>query len=267
MSAFVTTFVIIFLLALTCEWINATIGMGYGTILSPVLIVLGVPVHTAVPAILISQGLSGLTASYFHHQLRNAHFRVRDETGKVSDDLKSVGWIASLGVLAVIFAAFVGVKLVSKEALSLYIGWLVLTMGFVILIGLQFRYAPWKMIVVGLVSAFNKGLSGGGFGPLVTGGQMVLGQKHGNAVGITMFAEGPICIVGFLTYWALNGIERWDIIGALTLGAIVSSKFGAHTVRKLNHARLRESIALVLMVLGGLALLKTYGYLRIPLSL
>lgn len=263
----IVTLLIIFALGLICEWINATIGMGYGTILAAVLVILGVPVLTAVPAILISQGLSGLTASYFHHQFRNVHFAVRGKNGKMSDDLRAALWIAGLGLVAVVFAAFVGVKVISKETLATYIGALVLSIGFLVLVGFKFDYAPWKMKVVGLVSAFNKGLSGGGFGPLVTGSQMVLGSKHTNAVGVTMLAEGPICIAGFLSYWALGGIKDWDITIALTLGAVLASKAGAKTTRKLDQKRLREMIAVTLIVLGTMVLLKRFGLIPFSLSL
>lgn len=258
---------IVCLLAFACEWIDSSLGMGYGTILSPVLIILGFPVLTVVPAILISQAIGGLSASYFHHSFENAHFKIRDHRGRVSEDLKAVLWITSLGILASIFASVVGVKLLSKTALSTYIGVLVLVMGLFILIGFTFKYSAQKMVLVGLVSAFNKGISGGGFGPLVTGGQMVLGSKHKQAIGVTTFAEGPICIAGFLTYAAMNGIERWDVVGALILGSLAASPIGAYTTKKLGHKGLKEIIAVLLILLGSLALMKTYGFINIPLSL
>lgn len=261
----ISVLLLVCLLAFVCEWIDSALGMGYGTILSPLLIILGFPVLTVVPAILISQALGGMSASYFHHSFRNAHFRVSD--GKISEDLKTVLWISSLGVLASILASFVGVKLLSKTALSTYIGVLVLIMGLFILIGFTFKYSTRKMVLVGLISAFNKGLSGGGFGPLVTGGQMVLGSKHHKAVGVTTFAEGPICIAGFFTYWVLNGIAEWEIVAALTLGSLIASPLGAYTTMKLGKKYLAEVIALLLILLGSLTLMRTYGIIGIPVSM
>jgi len=46
------------------------------------------------------------------------------------------------------------------------------------------------------VGAFDKGISGGGYGPVVTGEQMVLGIPGRNAVGITSFSEGLVSLVG-----------------------------------------------------------------------
>ena len=39
----------------------------------------------------------------------------------------------------------------------------------------RLRYRPAVLIALGAVAAFNKGLSGGGYGPLVTARQMVIG--------------------------------------------------------------------------------------------
>lgn len=260
------TFLLIMLLAFVCEWIDSALGMGYGTILSPTLLILGFPALVVVPSILISQACGGLSASYFHHRFQNAHFTTKDRRGQISDDLRSVLWITSLGVLASICASFVGIKVLSKTMLSTYIGTLVFMMGFFILIGFTFRYSVRKMVLVGVVSAFNKGLSGGGFGPLVTGGQVVLGSHHRNAVAVTTLSEGPICIGAFVAYWAISGIERWDVTFALTIGALLASPIGAYTTRKLAY-NLRNVVALVLMSLGALTLLKVSGYITISLSL
>lgn len=258
---------LILLLAFFCEWVDSSLGMGYGTILSPLLIILGFPPLVVVPAVLFSQAVGGLSASYFHHSFENANFAWKNKDGKLSDDLKTVLWISSLGFLASAFASFIGSTYLSKETLSTYIGTLVFIMGLFVLVGFTFEYKQWKMVLVGFVSALNKGLSGGGFGPLVTGGQMMLGSEHKKAVGVTTFSEGPICIAGFLSYWYFNGIDRWDIVVALTIGSLCASRLGAFTTKKLAGWRLREIISFLLIVLGALTLLKVYGVINIPLSM
>ncbi|MDY6787641.1 MAG: hypothetical protein SVK54_05905 [candidate division WOR-3 bacterium] len=55
------------MLAFICEFIDSSVSMGYGTILSPVLIILGFNPLVAIPAVLLS-GNRGGTASVFHHQ-------------------------------------------------------------------------------------------------------------------------------------------------------------------------------------------------------
>jgi len=122
------------------------------------------------------------------------------------------------------------------------------------------------MAVVGIVSAFNKGLSGGGFGPLVTGGQMILGNKEKNSIGVTTLAEGPICIAGFLTYWYFKGIQDWNLVFALLVGAVLAAPIGALTTKK-TEKNLKKLVGVLLVVLGSLTLLKIYGIIDIPISM
>ena len=57
------------------KFVDSTLGMMYGTVLSPLLILIGYDVKSVVPAILISQAVGGFIASYKHHRLKNANFQ------------------------------------------------------------------------------------------------------------------------------------------------------------------------------------------------
>ena len=64
-----------------------------------------------------------------------------------------------------------------------------------------------KIYVLGFISAFNKALSGGGFGPLVAGGQLVFKDRsEKGAIGSTDFAEAPICLLSFCLWLMINGL-------------------------------------------------------------
>jgi uncharacterized membrane protein YfcA len=266
-----TTLILIALAALICEWIDSALGMGYGTILTPLLIIVGFPTSVVVPAILITQALGGISASIFHHKHGNADFNITPKTllkKGLSEDIKVVLAIASFGVIATIIATFVGIN-ISKIVLNTYIGFLVLIMGLFILLGFRFRYSTGKMVLVGIVSAFNKGLSGGGFGPIVTGGQIVLGQDHKKSIACTTAAEPLICITGFLSYLLLKGITGWNIILALGIGAVIAGTIGPLTTKKINKENLKRIVGILMLVLGIISLLKTFNILKlsIPLSI
>lgn len=257
------TFLIVALLAFICEWIDSAIGMGYGTILSPVLVILGFPPLLVVPSILITQALGGFSASIFHHKQGNARFCFR---GGMSDDTKTVFYISSLGVFAVILAVFIG-SAVSKTFLSTYIGILVLIMGLLILLNFRFAYSTGKMLIVGIVSAFNKGLSGGGFGPIVTGGQIVLGKEHKQAIACTTAAEPLICFAGFITYLILKGMPDFSLIFSLGAGAILAGPAGALTTKKIKRSLLKKIVGILMVFLGIIVLLRVFGILNINISI
>ncbi len=256
------------LLAFFCEWIDSSIGMGYGTILSPVLVMFfsDLPKEVTMPAIFVSQACGGLIAAYCHHG--HGHISFAHVDGKLSPDAKLTLWITGLGMIAAGCAAYFGAVFFSKEGLSIWIGAIVLLMGILLLFGFTPKHAQWKMVGVGLVSALNKGLTGGGFGPLVTGGQLVSGGESKKAVSITTAAEGPICIVAALIYWATNGISGIDVMIALTIGSVLASRLGAFTTKKLaEKLPLTEIIASALIILGASTLLYVFKYIDIPVSM
>jgi uncharacterized membrane protein YfcA len=268
-------FLLILVLAFVIELVNASLGMGWGTIFTPILILLGFPAIVAVPAVLLSQGLGSIAASVFHAKFENASF----EPGSV--ELKTAAIIASFGVVASLLAALLAVS-INKIVLNSYIGLLVLSMGCIMLMNMKFTFS-WKRIIgVGLISAFNKGISGGGFGPIVTGGQIMAGQEQKKAIATTLFSEIPICLVGFFTYLVAIAASQvhgsvfdqpagnflasmfshevfpWELSLALVVGALVAAPFGALATKLLRTDAVRKAVGVLIVILGGWILVKTY---------
>lgn len=260
-------FLLLFAGAFVCEFIDAALGMGYGTILAPVLLMCGFEPQVAVPAILISQAIGGYTASVFHHRFQNATF-AHDTV-----DTKVVFIVSSLGILATIFAASVALE-VPASFVKGYIGVIVVVMGVILLMNLRFDFTWRRMVGLGLLSAFNKGLSGGGFGPVITAGQIIAGREHKEAIAATTLAEAPICTVGFLTYLvgrALKDVDgpvldlpvgefigrlfapamfQWELVLALILGSVFVAPFGALTTRVVRTERLSRVLGVLVLALG-----------------
>lgn len=269
---FLEIFLIIFLVTIICEIIDSSLGMGYGTILSPFLILLGFPVLSVVPAILISQGLGGIIASIMHNKHKNFDLSIKKSSEKnilnrlqnfgligfirkeFSDDFKTVFVITSLGVLATIFSTIIAVN-ISKELLTTYINLLVILMGLFILLKFSFKYSSKKMLFVGLISSFNKGLSGGGFGPIVTGCQIVLGKKEKNSVACTTACEPLICFTGFASYLLLNAFSDWTLAIILSFGAGIGGFIGPFLTKFIKKEKFRTIVGAIMLLLGVWGLL------------
>ncbi len=58
-----------------CELVDSTLGMGYGTTLTPVLLLLGYEPIEIVPAVLLSESVTGVLAGLFHHEFGNTDLR------------------------------------------------------------------------------------------------------------------------------------------------------------------------------------------------
>ena len=70
-----STLLLIFLAALGCEYLDSSLGMGYGTTLTPLLMLAGYAPLEIVPAVLLSELLTGLAAGAMHHRDGNIDLR------------------------------------------------------------------------------------------------------------------------------------------------------------------------------------------------
>jgi hypothetical protein len=241
--------ILVFLVALACEYLDSSLGMGYGTTLTPILLLSGFAPLEIVPAILLSEALTGVAAGLLHQRDGNVNF-LRDARARRTALLLVV--LSAAGAIA---AAMLAVK-ISKGTLTLFIATIIIAMGIVILLTLNrpFRYRPAGIVAVGAVAAFNKGLSGGGYGPLVTAGQVVSGLPSKHAIAITSVAESFTCVVGLAAYLVLGRQLNWGLTIPLVAGALLSVPIATLTVRRLPEKGLRLIVGLVTLGLGALSL-------------
>ena len=241
----------IIILAFVCESVDSTLGMGYGTTLTPLLLAIGYEPLEIVPAVLLSESLTGVLAGIFHHEFGNVDLRPG------SQDFKIASVLIGLSMFGVLAAVTIAVNLPSW-VMKLYVGLLVLVMGLVILKNRQRELTfSWRRIGgLGFLAAFNKGISGGGYGPVVTGGQVLSGVRGRNAVGIASLAEGVTSIVGVGIYLASGAAISWHLAPSLMLGALLSVPLAAFVVSRLPAGRLTFIIGGVSTALGGYTLLK-----------
>jgi len=250
--------------------------MGYGTILTPLLLIFGFNPLQVVPAILLSELITGLLAGFTHHKAGNVNFKPKSTNIKyIIKRLKELGYaetfrrgvpihlkvvlvLAACSIIGTISAVFIAVS-ISKFWLKLYIGVLVTVIGVVILFTLNKNYKfSWKKILgLGFVASFNKGMSGGGYGPVVTGGQLLSGVKGRNAVGITSLAEGLTCAVGVAAYFLTKSVIDWRLAPYLIIGAVISVPFAALTVKKIKTRTLAIIIGIVTLILGVFTIIQT----------
>ena len=236
---------LILFIAFICEYFDATLGMGYGTALTPVLLVIGLEPLQVVPAVLMSALVAGLFASFAHHKAGNVNFREK----KI---LQVVLLLAVCSLVGAVIAVMVAVNLPAFY-LKLYIGILVSAMGLLILWKrkAKAKFSRAKILVLGLLAAFNKGISGGGYGPLVTSGQILSGVDGKKAVGITSLAEGLTCIIAVAAFILFGeSVIDWELAGFLTVGAVLSVPLSAFSVKKMQLENMATLIGAATLILG-----------------
>lgn len=271
------TIITIVVIAFLCEYMDSTLGMGYGTTLTPVFMLWGFSPMQIVPVILLSELISGLLAGFFHHREGNVDLKPKTaDIFKIRNMLSPLGYIesfkktvplhlkvalllAACSVVGTVVAVFVAVN-IPKFWLKLYIGCLVLSMGIIILVCLnkRFRFSWKKITFLGLIASFNKGMSGGGYGPVVTGGQVLSGVEGKSAVGITSLAEGLTCLVGVISYILIskNPLD-WKLAPWVIIGAVLSVPLSAKSVKMISERKLKFAIAILTITLGLFTIVKT----------
>jgi hypothetical protein len=243
-------FLLIIIAALIFETIDSGLGMFYGTILTPVLIIAGYDPKVVVPAVLLSQAIGGFAATYHHNKYKNAEFSWK------SEDLRIAAFIFGVGIISVIVGAYIGLKL-PKEYLKWYIGILCVVMGSIVLARKKFNFSWKKIGFIGALSAFNKSISGGGYGPIVATGNVASGLKARAAIGITDFAEAPICLSAFATWVILNHwkIPSYDLLISLSIGAFAGGLIGPILISRSKSHLLVARIVAVLAIISGVVLI------------
>jgi uncharacterized membrane protein YfcA len=242
----------IVVLALVCEYVDSTLGMGYGTTLTPLLLLAGFGPAQIVPSVLLSEFLTGVLAGLLHQEFGNVSF------ARGSRSFKIVSVLSGCSVVGTLVAVLIAVN-VPAWALKAYVGVLVLAVGVGILltIGKTYRFSWRKVVGLGFVAALNKGLSGGGYGPLVTGGQLLSGVGEREAIGITSLAEGVACLVGVSAYALGAGANiDWSLAPSLVLGGVLSVPLAAFSVSRMPVRKMRWAIGSVVTALGAFTLVK-----------
>ncbi|ACH38649.2 membrane protein DUF81, putative [Citrifermentans bemidjiense Bem] len=242
------------LAAITMEFIDSSMGMMYGTVLSPLLIIMNYDVKNVVPSLLISQALGGFIASWRHHHHKNANLNSGTTDHQIAT---TIIWFG-------VFASAVGVMLsvrIPVKILNTYIGILVTLIGSMILLGRSIVLTNGKIYLLGFVSAFNKALSGGGFGPLVAGGQLVLSNRcEKGAIASTDFAEAPICLISFLIWIGINGFPPLALCMPLAAGAVVGGFLGPHWLSTIqDREKLKKTLGVLVLFEGIWVLYKVWS--------
>ncbi len=242
---------LIFMLCFVCELIDSGLGMGYGTILTPTLLLLGYDAHDIVPTVLLSELLSGFTAAFFHNEIKNVQLGIK---GK---DFAPAVTLAAASVAGVSVGVVVALNL-PKDTLNLGVGMVILASGLFVLLHSRrhIAYRRWKMVIVATVASFNKAVSGGGYGPLVTSGQILSGVSGKAAVAITSFAEAFTCLFA-VTLFLFQG-EHLNIVLFVPMcaGALISVPFSVLAISVIRERRLRTIIGSVTMLMGALTIIK-----------
>jgi uncharacterized membrane protein YfcA len=243
----------LFASAAVCEFIDTSLGMGYGTSLTPILILAGFSPAEVIPSVLASELVTGGFASFMHW--RDGNF----DSGEDICANAMIPVMVLLSTAGAVAAVIFSVKL-SAEAWQYVIVGIICSMGVILLFLKESGggVRPYRLFLISLVASFNKGVSGGGYGPLMTAGQVTSGILSKNAVAVTSFTEFFTSLVAFAAFMAAGAKLNWNLMLPLMLGAVSVVPFATLTVKNIRENTLRRLIGGLTLILGILVAVKAF---------
>ena len=117
----------------------------------------------------------------------------------------------------------------------------------------------WPRInLLGFIASFNKGISGAGYGPIITSGQILSGMDSKSSVSISSFTESISCLVALIIYILKLESLHFILILPLLGGSLASIPFAVRIVKKSKEKNLVVMIGLTTITLGVATLIKIF---------
>lgn len=253
-------------LAVIFEFLDSAAGMGYGTAFTPLLLVLGFDPMQIVPAVMIQQAVAGLSSAVVHREMENVEWRFKpmNETAKLALIVAGSGAVA---VFVSVFSAY-GILKLNKLWVKSYVALLLLFMGIINIVNAKRNviYRPKKMLFYAALAGFNKGIGGGGYGPVVTVGGLFSGVPVKAMLAVTALSEGIVCVVSIIAWFLLsaNGVTiDFILLPSMLLGSMVSIVAAPYAARIVPSRGWKIIVPVYCCLLSGLLILKLLpGFLK-----
>lgn len=240
------------------QFIDGTLGMGFGVTSASVLLFLGVSPVTASAATHAAKLPTTLVSGLSHWRAGNV-------------DVPVLLRVAIPGAIG----GFLGAVVLTNISLDAAKGWmagLLIFFGLVIFarFGLDIRLIPtpkgghkatW-LSPIGLVGGFVDATGGGGWGPVVTPSLMtVTRHEPRKVVGTTNAAEFVVAVSvssGFLTGAAQDGIPWIPVLG-LVIGGVLVAPYAARLAGRLPHAPMGTLVGTLVVLVNAVTVVDSMG--------
>lgn len=259
--------IFIIILAFIFESMDSMAGMGFGTALTPLLFLLGYTPLQVVPTILISEAITGVVDTYFDHEFKNVKYSFRPLNYATKIGLL----IAFFGCIAIITSIVLGYYAVNFPdiVIKTYVAILVIFMGVLGIIRVKLRKHefskahPKVLIGFSALAGFNKGIGGGGYGPVITMGQIFSGVYEKSATAIVSFSESIVSIMGILTFFLISfaGVNiDLVLLPSLFTGGFLAALSAPYLVRVIPNKIWQYFIPLYAFGIGIFSIVKIIAF-------
>jgi uncharacterized membrane protein YfcA len=233
------------------QFLNTALGEGFGTIVVPSFILLGFDPIQIVPSLLFVQVFTGILSAIFHHRSGNVDFSIEGKSFKIAMVLTLFSIVGGGS------AAFLAINL-SQFFVKIYVGLIAFLMGVLVLVfkDRKMGFSWLKINFLGFFASFNKGISGGGYGPIITSGQILSGLDSKSSVSISSFTEAITCLMALLVYLLKVKAINFTPVLPLLFGSVIAIPLAVRMVKKSNGNKHVVAIGVITVFLGLATLIK-----------
>ena len=246
------------------QFIDGTLGMGFGVTSSTVLIFLGATPVAASSSVYFATIGTSLSSGI-------AHWREGNVDKVVLTRLAIPGAIGA-------FAGATVLTRISTESARGYMSTLLFLLGIVLIIRFGFgmrivkpvkgRPRGYILSSLGGFAGFVTASGGGGWGPITTPTLLTLTKTHPRfVIGTVSAAEFLVAIAasaGFITAFITNPSNdnkiELVVVGGLLLGGVLIAPFAAKLSGRLPHAPLGVIVGGLVLLLNGRTILASLGF-------
>lgn len=225
--------------------IDGCIGMAYGTILTSLFTLNGVPLLVTSASIHFSEIFTTLASGISHLTLKNV-------------DLKLFKKIVLPGVLGAIIGALL-LSFVNNQILKPIVASYLIGLGFYIIyksIKKSRQAHSFKRFkFLGLIGGFFDAVAGGGWGPIVTGTLISRGHIPHKTIGTVNLTEFFVTLAQSVVFFAMIGLMSINIVLGLIIGSVIAAPLAAFAVKKINPKVLIFLVGLVIIACNLLTLI------------
>jgi len=249
------------LLCAVFEYMDSAGGMGYGTALTPLLLMSGFDPKQVVPLVMITEMVTGLVSGLIHGEFENVEWKLRP----MNETTKLVLLVAVTGMLATSISVTAVYKILQlhKFWVKLYVTVLLVVMGVcsVLTAKTYLKYRPNLMWIFAFVGGFNKGVGGGGYGPVITVGGLLSGVPVKSMVAVTSLAEGLTCLAAVITWFVLlstGTVVDYMLLPSFVIGTILAAVGAPYTTRVIPEKFWKWAVPIYCCILAGYSFYKIW---------
>lgn len=232
--------------AFVFETLDSASGMGFGATLGALLLAFGYPPLAVVPVLLVSEAATGLVGGFFHNEFKNVRFDFGDESA--TEATKILALVVGVGTLAIVISVVLAYLAISIQGavVQAYVGAVILLCALTTLLQNYAhptsKYRPRRMAAFAALAGLNKGITGSGFGPVVTLGEILSGIYEKSATAIASMSEGLVSLAGIVSFFGITaaGVSvNLMLLPSVFAGGFLAAILAPYTVRVMPNDALK----------------------------